>query len=95
MKSTVTVILEPEEDGGYSTHCPAIPGCHSQGNTLEDTLANIQEAIIGMMKVGQKEGLPPPKETPAIVADEIREILLARAEDGLPLIVETRVLAGC
>ena len=39
------IILEQEEDGGYSVHCPALKGCHSQGETQEDALKNIQEAI--------------------------------------------------
>lgn len=39
------VILEREEDGGYSVSCPSLPGCHSQGDTLDDALANIREAI--------------------------------------------------
>jgi predicted RNase H-like HicB family nuclease len=92
MKLTLTVILEPEERGGYSVHCPALPGCHSQGDTLDEALANIREAISGVMKVRQRDGLPPPKDTHAIVTKEIREILAGRAEDGLPLTIETRVV---
>ncbi len=92
MKVAVTVILEPEEDGGYSVHCPALPGCSSQGDTLEEALANIREAISGVLKVRQREGSPPLKETPEIVTEEIRQILAGRAEDGLPLTIETRVV---
>lgn len=92
MKRMLTVILEPEEDGGYSVHCPALPGCSSQGDTLEEALDNIREAIRGVLKVGQKHRTPPPKETPEIVAEEIRQILEGRAEDGLPLTIETRVV---
>ncbi len=92
MKFAITVILEPEEDGGYSVHCPALPGCSSQGDTLEEALANIQEAILGVLKVRQQEGMSPPKETPGIVTKEIRQILADRAEDGLPLTIETRVV---
>lgn len=45
------VILEPEEEGGYSVHCPALKGCHSQGETVEEALANIKEAIEGYLLV--------------------------------------------
>ena len=45
------VILESEEDGGYSVHCPALKGCHSQGQTVEEALANIKEAIEGCLLV--------------------------------------------
>jgi len=41
-----TVILSPEPDGGYSVVCSAIPGCVSQGDGLDEALANIREAIL-------------------------------------------------
>lgn len=84
-----TVILEPEAEGGYSVHCAALPGCSSQGNTLEETLDNIREAILGVLKVRQKDELPVPKETAEMVTEEIGQILADRAEDGLPLTIET------
>ena len=40
-----TVILEREEDGGYHAFAPALKGCHSQGETLEEAVGNITEAI--------------------------------------------------
>ncbi|EHQ36204.1 MULTISPECIES: type II toxin-antitoxin system HicB family antitoxin [Methanoplanus] len=39
------IVLEEEEDGTYSVHCPALKGCHSQGSTKEEALQNIHEAI--------------------------------------------------
>ena len=39
------IVLEKEEEGGYSAHCPALKGCHSQGTTREEALINIREAI--------------------------------------------------
>ena len=40
------VILEEDKEvGGYIVSCPALPGCHSQGETKEDALKNIKEAI--------------------------------------------------
>lgn len=45
------VVLEEDlEDGGYIVHCPALKGCWSQGNTVEDALENIKEAIVGYLK---------------------------------------------
>jgi predicted RNase H-like HicB family nuclease len=38
------VVLYPEDEGGYSAEVPALPGCFSQGDTLEEALANIKEA---------------------------------------------------
>ncbi|AMA09226.1 type II toxin-antitoxin system HicB family antitoxin [Picosynechococcus sp. PCC 73109] len=40
-----TVLLEKEPDGGYHAFCPMLKGCHSQGDTFEETLQNITEAI--------------------------------------------------
>ena len=43
MKMTVTI--DRDEDGIWIVECPAIPGCVSQGDTKEEALANIREAI--------------------------------------------------
>lgn len=39
------VIFTLDEDGWYYVECPAIPGCHSQGKTIEEAEKNIEEAI--------------------------------------------------
>ena len=39
------VVLTPEEEGGYSVSVPALPGCASQGETREQALAMVREAI--------------------------------------------------
>ena len=39
------VILEPSDKGGYTVFFPSLPGCISEGDTMEEVLANIQEAI--------------------------------------------------
>jgi len=43
------IVIERGEDFGYVTHCPAIPGCHSQGNTMEEAIENIKDAIRGCL----------------------------------------------
>lgn len=40
-----TIILEREDEGGYHAFCPALPGCHTQGDTYDETLENIKDAI--------------------------------------------------
>ena len=42
---TLHVRLEPSEDGGFTATVPALPGCISEGDTREDALANVREAI--------------------------------------------------
>lgn len=85
-----TVILEPEPAGRYSAICPAIPGCVSQGDSLEEALANIREAIALCLEVRREDHLPAPVETPEIIAREIQECLEDRVQEGLPLTIETR-----
>lgn len=41
----VRVILEPSEEGGYTVRVPTLPGCISEGESREEALANIREAI--------------------------------------------------
>ncbi len=45
------IIREDKEDGGYNISCPALSGCHSQGDTTEEALENIKEAIEGCFEV--------------------------------------------
>ncbi len=39
------ILLEPSEDGGYTAIVPSLPGCISEGDTKEEALKNIREAI--------------------------------------------------
>ena len=87
-----TVVLAPEERGGFSAICPALTGCISEGDSREDALANIREAIVLCLEVRKQEGHPGPVETPELVAEEIRACLKDRAAEGLPLTIETQVV---
>ena len=40
-----TAIFEAQRDGGYHAFCPALPGCHSEGDTLDEAIVNIREAV--------------------------------------------------
>lgn len=44
------IIIERDEEGRYVAECPDLPGCLSEGETLEEALGNINEAIIGCLK---------------------------------------------
>jgi predicted RNase H-like HicB family nuclease len=44
------VVLQEAEEGGYIVSCPALPGCHSQGDSQEEALKNIKEAIVGCLE---------------------------------------------
>lgn len=45
------VLISEGEDGWLMVECPSIPGCISQGKTVEEALANIKEAIEGCLEV--------------------------------------------
>lgn len=55
--------LDRDEDGVWISECPSIPGCVSQGQTREEALANIQEAIALCLEVRAERGLPLTVET--------------------------------
>jgi len=50
------VILMPAEEGGYTVVVPALPGCVSEGDTEEEALENIRDAIVGWLAVARKHG---------------------------------------
>jgi predicted RNase H-like HicB family nuclease len=44
------VLLQEAEEGGYIVSCLSLPGCHSQGDNVEEALENIKEAIVGCLE---------------------------------------------
>jgi len=57
-----TVILEPEEGGGYHAFCPALKGLHTYGDTFEEAIANAREAIELYLADLEASGEPAPVE---------------------------------
>ncbi len=51
-----TVVIEPCEEGGYFATCPALPGCHVQGETYEETLSELKAAIQAMIEDYRYDG---------------------------------------
>ncbi len=58
-----TVILEPQKEGGYTVTVPALPGCISEGDTMDEAIENIRDAIAGYIASLRKHGDPIPAET--------------------------------
>jgi len=50
------MILEREPDGGFHTYCAASPGCHSQGDSLDDTIENMREAVEAYLESVEAHG---------------------------------------
>jgi predicted RNase H-like HicB family nuclease len=54
----LTAIVRAEPDaGGYSASIPALPGCHTQGETLDEVRSNLREAAEGWLAVAHEDGL--------------------------------------
>jgi predicted RNase H-like HicB family nuclease len=66
-----TVVLEREEDGGYHAFAPALQGCHSQGDTLDEVKANIREAIELYLESLKAAGEPYPDDNVQILPVEV------------------------
>lgn len=67
MKFIVT--FTPDEDGGFVAECPALPGCISHGETIEEADRNIREAIEASLETRRENKLP--------LYIEVREIEVA------------------
>ncbi len=83
-----TVILEPENTGGFSAHCPSMPGCVAQGENKESAIENIRVAIISAASAWQEDDLNAPEDSIDQIADEMFEILASRQRENLSLALE-------
>ena len=60
-KMRYRIVLEPQEEGGYTVYVPALPGCLSQGETPEEAMDNIKEAIIVYRESLRERGIVLPE----------------------------------
>ena len=58
-----SVTLDRDEDGVWIVECPSIPGCVSQGQTRQEALENIKDAISACLQVRAERGMPLTVET--------------------------------
>ncbi|MBI5903274.1 MAG: type II toxin-antitoxin system HicB family antitoxin [Deltaproteobacteria bacterium] len=56
------VVLYQDEDGVWIAECPSLPGVVSDGATVEETIANVKEAITGYIEALKEDNLPVPPE---------------------------------
>ncbi|MBI2132998.1 MAG: type II toxin-antitoxin system HicB family antitoxin [Candidatus Tectomicrobia bacterium] len=52
------IVLDPSEEGGFTVYAPSLPGCISEGETEEEALANIREAIELYLEPAEDDALP-------------------------------------
>jgi predicted RNase H-like HicB family nuclease len=65
------VIVYRDEDGNWCASCPSLPGCHSQGDTREEAITNIKEAIALYIEALKADNLPVPNETREVVTVDV------------------------
>ena len=57
MKNEFTAVVEPADEGGFFAYCPELPEANGQGETREETLANLREAIALVLEDRREQGL--------------------------------------
>lgn len=62
-----SVILHKAEEGGFWVEVPALPGCYSQGETRDETLEHVKEAIELYLEVLHEQGQPVPRDEEVVV----------------------------
>ncbi len=63
---SIKIIVHDAEEGGFWAEVPALPGCASQGDTMDEVIANVREAIAGWLTVDVR---PLPTDAPERVLD--------------------------
>ena len=58
------IVVSPGEDRCWVVECPSLPGCVSQGQTKQDAIANIEEAVAGDVAALEEDGLSVPDFRP-------------------------------
>ena len=70
-----SVLLVPDADGRLAVSVPALPGCVSMGDSRNEALEHVREAIAGWLETEDEAGRPPPTETPAVIAAGVAQAL--------------------
>ena len=53
------VVIHADVEGGYWAEVPALPGCYSQGDSMDEVMANVRESISGVLEVMKERGTLP------------------------------------
>lgn len=59
----IKVAIHPAEEGGFWAEVPALPGCITEGDTMEEVLANLTDAIEGWLEVASNSYVPEPNRS--------------------------------
>jgi len=79
-KWTLTVRVGPDTlDGGWVAECPELPGCFSQGQTREEALSNLSDAIAGVISLRMEQQLSATSESGTAEEPKVQELKVAVA----------------
>ena len=67
MQLKIPLVLAPQSDGGYVVTSPLLPELHTEGDTADEAVANVQDALAAVVELYQDLGRPLPLK--AVVAD--------------------------
>lgn len=65
------VVIEEEIEGGFSVHFPALPGCATQGETIEEAISNAKEALELYIWSLKDDNLPLPESDIQVILEDI------------------------
>lgn len=66
-----TVVFEPADEGGYVASVPTLPGCVTQGETFEEAVEMVKDAIEGYLEVLKETGEEIPQENKEVVITKV------------------------
>jgi predicted RNase H-like HicB family nuclease len=92
---TFTVTIDRDEDGAWVVECPSIPGCVSQGKTVDEAIENVKDAIKQCLEVRAEREVPSTAESsPVEMTPRLEKLRQARGmwkgRDDLPTLSELR-----
>jgi antitoxin HicB len=67
IQHSYSVVLEPQEDGGYTVLVPALPEVGTEGDNEQEALANAEEAIRAVLEYRRANGIEIPSDTPPAI----------------------------
>lgn len=68
-----TVVLEQEADGGFVATVPALPGCVSQGDSRDEAIENVREAIAAYVEDCQESGEAVPTDGGWVIVEDVQQ----------------------
>jgi antitoxin HicB len=68
IREGIVLEVRPEPEGGYTVTVPALPGCLTYGETFEQALEMIEDAMAGWLAVAKEEGFPIPEQFEELAA---------------------------